>query len=64
MTIFDQKYRVVAVDDDRITIRGVQSGEVLVIHADPSSPITNEDYPLGKLIALADPSAAALDQDC
>ena len=56
MTLFEEKYRVVAVDNQRLVIRGVLSGEVLVINADPESPLTQGDYPVGKLIALTDPS--------
>ncbi|MBZ5722218.1 MAG: hypothetical protein LAO03_17740 [Acidobacteriia bacterium] len=58
MAIFDEKYRVVAVESQRLVIRGVQSGEILVINAAAEAPLTQEDYPLGKLIALSDPSAA------
>ncbi len=58
MAIFDEQYRVVAIDSQRLVIRGVRSGEVLVINADPEVPLVPEDYPLGKLIALSDPSAA------
>jgi hypothetical protein len=56
--IFDEKYRVVAVESQRLTIQGVVSGEVLtIVNAEPEVPFT-EDYPLGKLIALGDPSSA------
>ena len=58
MTMFDEKYRVVAVENQRLMIRGVVSGKVLVINTDPETPLNQEDYPLGKLIALTDPSAA------
>jgi hypothetical protein len=58
MEIFDEKYRVVAVERDRLTIRGVRSGNLLVVNAVPDNPINEEDYPLGKLIALSDPSAS------
>jgi hypothetical protein len=58
MAIFDEQYRVVGIDSQRLVIRGVRSGEVLVINADPEVPLVPEDYPLGKLIALSDPSAA------
>ena len=56
MAIFDEQYRVIAVESKRLVIRGVRSGHVLVINADPEVPLTPEDYPLGKLIALTDPS--------
>jgi hypothetical protein len=58
MAIFDERYRVVAIDSQRLIIRGVRTGEVLVINADPDVPLVPEDYPLGKLIALSDPSTA------
>jgi hypothetical protein len=58
MTIFDEQYRVVAIEADRLVIRGINSGHVLtIINPEPDSPLTPEDYPLGKLIALSDPSA-------
>lgn len=57
MSIFDEKYRVVGVESDRLTVRGVHSGEVLtIINPEPSSPLSQEEYPVGKLIALSDPS--------
>jgi hypothetical protein len=56
MAIFDEKYRVVAVGSQRLIIRGVRSGDVLVINTDPEIPLSQEEYPLGKLIALTDPS--------
>jgi hypothetical protein len=59
VAIFDEKYRVVAVESERLIIRGVLSGAVLIINADPEVPLSQEDYPLGKLIALSDPSTAS-----
>ena len=57
MAIFDETYRVVGVESQRLILRGLDSGEVLtVINADPETPITDEDYPLGKIIRLFDPS--------
>ena len=58
MTVFEEPYRIVAVDSQCLTIRGVLSGEVLVINADPEIPLIEGDYPVGKLIVLTDPSAA------
>ncbi len=56
--IFQERYRVVAVDDQILVLRGVRSGEVLrITNADPENPLTSKDYPPGKLIALSDPSA-------
>ncbi len=60
-SIFDQKYRVVAVETDRLLLRGIVSGEVLtIINPEPETPLSQEDYPPGKLIALTDPSTAPL----
>ena len=57
MSIFDEKYRVVGVEGDRLTVKGVHSGEVLtIINPESSTPLSQEDYPVGKLIALSDPS--------
>ncbi len=59
MSLFDEKYRVVAVESDRLLLRGVLSGEVLtIVNSEPAIPLTTEEYPLGKLIALSDPSNA------
>lgn len=59
MAIFDEEYRVVAVESQRLTVRGVTSGEVLIIRTDPETLLSKEDYPPGKLIALSDPSTWA-----
>jgi len=60
-SIFDEKYRVVAIEGDQLVIRGVVSGAVLtIVNPEPATPLTTEDYPPGKLIALTDPSAAPL----
>lgn len=57
MAIFDERYRVVAVESQSLTIRGERSGKVLtIINPDPNTPLTPTDYPPGKLIALTDPS--------
>ena len=55
--IFTQRYRVVAVDERNLVLKGIHSGEVVtIVSADPTTPFTQEEYPLGKLIALSDPS--------
>ena len=59
MNIFDEQYRVVAVESDSLTIRGECSGNVLVIKADPDIPLNQEEFPPGKLILLSDPSRPA-----
>jgi hypothetical protein len=57
---FSEKYRVVAVETECLTIKGIITGTVLtIINSDPAIPLTAEQYPLGKLIALSDPSASA-----
>jgi len=54
--IFDEEYRVVAVESQSLTIQGVRSGQVLTIVAqNPGVPLTAADYPPGQLIALSDP---------
>jgi len=58
-SIFDERYRVLAVEDDRLLVRGILSGQVLtIVNPAPETPLSREDYPPGKLIALTDPSAA------
>jgi hypothetical protein len=56
MAIFEENYRVVAVDEQHLVIKGVVTGELLtIVNPDPSTPISQEDYPPGQLIALTDP---------
>jgi len=56
MAIFEENYRVVAVDEQHLVIEGVVTGELLtIVNPDPSIPISQEDYPPGQLIALTDP---------
>jgi hypothetical protein len=60
-SIFEEQYRVVAVESDRLLVRGVLSGKVLtIINPEPETPLRQEDYPTGKLIALTDPSTAPM----
>jgi hypothetical protein len=55
--IFEQQYRVIAIDDQNLILRGIRSGDVLTItNADPANPLSREEYPPGKLVALKDPS--------
>ncbi len=59
LSIFDEQYRVVAIAGDRLFIRGIRSGEVLeIVNPEPETPLSQEDFPMGKLIALSDPSTA------
>ena len=61
MSIFDQHYRVVAVESDRLVVRGILSGEVLTImNPEPETPLNRKDFPPGKLIVLTDPSTTPL----
>ena len=60
-SIFEEQYSVVAVESDRLLVRGIFSGEVLtIINSEPETPLTQADYPPGTLIALTDPSTAPL----
>jgi len=57
--IFDEEYRVVAVEAGNLTIRGVRSGEVLtIVTHGAEGGFSLAEYPPGKLIALSDPSSA------
>ena len=57
-SIFDQQYRVVALENDRLIVQGVVSGEVLtIVNPDPAVPLNPEEYTPGKLIVLTDPSS-------
>jgi hypothetical protein len=48
---------VVGVEAECLTIKGIITGTVLtIINSDPAIPLTAEQYPLGKLIGLSDPS--------
>src|SRR5437764_13460494 len=56
---FSEKYRVVAVEAERLIIKGIVTGTVLtIINSDPATPLPAEQYPLGQLIALSDASAS------
>jgi hypothetical protein len=58
--LFNEKYRVVAVEAERLTVKGIITGTVLtIVNSDPAMPLSAEQYPLGKLVALSDPSASA-----
>jgi hypothetical protein len=60
-SIFGEHYRVVAVEQNRLRVRGILSGTVLtIINPEPETPLTQENYPPGKLIALTDPSTEPL----
>jgi hypothetical protein len=54
--IFDEQYRVVAVESQSLIIRGVRTGKVLTIS--PATPFREADYPPGRLIALSDPTGS------
>jgi hypothetical protein len=61
MSLFDEKYRVVGIEGDHLFLRGVHSGAVLTIrNSEPEIPLTQEEYPVGKLIALSDPASMPL----
>jgi len=46
--IFGERYRVIAIDDQNLVLRGIRSGDVLTIkNADPENPLTEADYPPG-----------------
>jgi hypothetical protein len=54
--IFAEEYRVLAVESQSLTIQGVRSGNVLtIVNHNPEVPLTQAEYPPGRLIALSDP---------
>jgi hypothetical protein len=56
MSVFDEQYRVVGVEADRLFIQGLQSGEVLtIVSPELLAPLSGEEYPIGKLITLSNP---------
>lgn len=60
--MFEERYRVIAVDAQNLVLRGVRSGDVLTItNANPATPLSQDDYPPGKLIALSDPRAVSFE---
>ncbi|HEU0046363.1 MAG TPA: hypothetical protein VFQ43_02005 [Nitrososphaera sp.] len=60
MEIFGETFRVVGVESQRLILRGLRSGDMLTImNADPETPLTEEDYPLGEVISLTDLSNEA-----
>jgi len=55
--IFEERYRVIAINEQNLVVQGVRTGDVLTItNADPENPLTEKDYPPGKIISLKDPS--------
>jgi hypothetical protein len=59
MSVFDEKYRVLGIEGNRLLLRGIHSGAVLtILNSEPETPLSHEDYPVGKLIALTDPAGA------
>ncbi len=59
MTIFDERYKVLAVESQNLVIRGVLSGSVLVIKTVPELPLREEAFAVGQLITLSDPASGA-----
>ena len=59
--LFEETYRVLAVDSQSLTVQGVRSGELLTIrNHDARTPLTTNDFPLGALIQLSDPSLSKM----
>jgi len=59
--IFDETYRVLAVEDQTLILQGVQSGDVLTLNSALSGiPLSQEEFPVGQLVALSDPSTNPL----
>jgi hypothetical protein len=59
--IFNEEYRVLAVESQSLTVQGVRSGKVLtIVNHNPDTPLKAADYPPGGLIALSDPSSSTV----
>ena len=55
--IFDEQYRVLAVESQSLTIQGVRTGEVLtIVNQTPGVALSPAEYPPGRLIRLSDPT--------
>jgi hypothetical protein len=55
--LFSERYRVLAVEAQRLIIKGIITGTVLTImNSEPGIPLSPEEYPPGQLLALGDPS--------
>jgi len=51
---------VIAVEAERLIIKGIITGTVLtIVNSDACIPLTSEEYPLGKLVVLSEPCASA-----
>lgn len=61
MALFDETYRIIAVESQSLTVRGTVSGEVFrIVNTNPEIPLSEKEYPVGQLIALSDPSASPI----
>ena len=61
MALFDETYRIIAVESQSLTVRGTVSGEVIrIVNTNPEIPLSENEYPVGQLIALSDPSASPI----
>ena len=59
MAILDETHRVAGLESQRLTIQGILSSQIMtIVNTAPGCPLTPEEYPLGQLIALTDPSTA------
>jgi len=57
--IFEEAYRVLAVENQSLTVQGVRSGKVLtIVNETPGSALSAEKFPAGTLIALTDPGSS------
>ena len=59
ISIFDEQYRVVAVESDRLLDRGILSGNVLtIVNIQLETALTQENSLLGKIVTLTEPSTS------
>ncbi len=59
--LFNEQYRVVAVDDRSLVLRGTHSGELVTLrNARPEILFSPEEFTVGKLVALSDPTSGLI----
>ena len=59
MALFDETYRIIAVESQSLTLRGTVSGEVIrIVNTNTETPLSEKEYPVGQLIALSDPTSS------
>ena len=62
MSIFDEHYRVIAIESNRLLVRGIRSGDVLtIINTDPETPSYARTLSAGKISCFDRPVNCAFE---